>query len=431
MSLLRIRLAAGALAGAFVAGGTAAAYAHAVCGDRIFPATLAIDDPGVTDELTLPTVSGCRRTPTASGNSTRAAAGRRRSFPTSPSRSASARLGCTPGGFGWDALDTEVKYQFLCIPQLEFMASVGFDVSWGGTATGAQVGSPNMYSPVLDVGLGFGALPTSMNYLRPFAITGEISTTTPGQAVWNGDQFATTFNWGFTLQYSLPYFNSHVGEIDNDFLKHLIPTVEFAFSTPTANAASGTWGTTGTIQPGVVYMADKWQIAVEAVIPVNARERSRRRRGGQPRSLPRRHLPQHARQTDLLAKPAHVHRSPIMTRMFVKFAAALALACASTAAFAHAQLEKATPAVGGTVASASEIRLEFSEGVEPKFSKVSVTGPSGAVPLGAAKTEPAIQAVLIVPISKPLSAGAYKVHWQAVSVDTHHTQGTFEFTVKP
>ncbi len=31
----------------------------------------------------------------------------------------------------------------------------------------------------------------------------------------------------------------------------------------------GRWGTTGTIQPGVVYMADKWQVAVEAVIPVN------------------------------------------------------------------------------------------------------------------------------------------------------------------
>jgi methionine-rich copper-binding protein CopC len=109
----------------------------------------------------------------------------------------------------------------------------------------------------------------------------------------------------------------------------------------------------------------------------------------------------------------------------------LALAFTAAQAFAHAQLEKATPAVGGTVASANEIRLEFSEGVEPKFSKVSVTGPGGAVPLGAAKTESGNQAVLIVPIAKPLSAGEYKVHWQAVSVDTHHTQGTFEFTVKP
>jgi copper resistance protein C len=120
-----------------------------------------------------------------------------------------------------------------------------------------------------------------------------------------------------------------------------------------------------------------------------------------------------------------------MTHMFVKFAVALTFACASSAALAHAQLEKATPAVGGTVASPSEIRLEFSEGVEPKFSKISLTGPAGAVPLGAAKTDSGNPAALIAPISKPLPAGAYKVHWQAVSVDTHHTQGTFEFTVKP
>jgi copper resistance protein C len=121
-----------------------------------------------------------------------------------------------------------------------------------------------------------------------------------------------------------------------------------------------------------------------------------------------------------------------MTRIsMIATAASLAFLCTASAAFAHAQLQKAAPPVGGTVASASEIRLTFSEGVEPKFSKVSVTGPGGAVPLGPAKTESANQAVLIVPIAKPLSAGAYKVHWQAVSVDTHHTQGTFEFTVKP
>ena len=120
-----------------------------------------------------------------------------------------------------------------------------------------------------------------------------------------------------------------------------------------------------------------------------------------------------------------------MRTNILKIATSLAFALAATQAFAHAQLEKATPPVGGTVASASEIRLEFSEGVEPKFTKVTLTGPGGAVPLGAAKTEPSNQAVLIVPIAKPLAAGAYTVHWHAVSVDTHHTQGTFEFTVKP
>jgi copper resistance protein C len=120
-----------------------------------------------------------------------------------------------------------------------------------------------------------------------------------------------------------------------------------------------------------------------------------------------------------------------MRALFLRIPVSFAFALIAAQAFAHAQLEKATPPVGGAVPPPSEIRLEFSEGVEPKFSKVSLTGPNGAVPLGAAKTEPSNQAVLIVPIAKALSAGAYTVHWQAVSVDTHHTQGTFEFTVKP
>ena len=115
-----------------------------------------------------------------------------------------------------------------------------------------------------------------------------------------------------------------------------------------------------------------------------------------------------------------------------RIALSLAFALVSTQAFAHAQLEKAAPPVGGTVASASQIRLTFSEGVEPRFTKVSLTGPGGAaVPLGAAKTAPNNQSVLVAPIAKPLAAGVYTVHWHAVSVDTHHTQGIFQFTVKP
>jgi hypothetical protein len=34
-----------------------AAAAHEIAGNRFFPATLAIDDPGVNDELAVPTIS--------------------------------------------------------------------------------------------------------------------------------------------------------------------------------------------------------------------------------------------------------------------------------------------------------------------------------------------------------------------------------------
>ena len=120
-----------------------------------------------------------------------------------------------------------------------------------------------------------------------------------------------------------------------------------------------------------------------------------------------------------------------MRTFSLRIPASLAFALIATQAFAHAQLEKATPAVGGTVASPSEIRLEFSEGVEPRFSGVTLTAAGGAtLPLGAAKVEAGHQEVLVVPIAKSMSAGVYTVHWHAVSVDTHHTQGTFEFTVR-
>jgi methionine-rich copper-binding protein CopC len=120
-----------------------------------------------------------------------------------------------------------------------------------------------------------------------------------------------------------------------------------------------------------------------------------------------------------------------MQKTFLTIAASLALTFAATSAFAHAQLEKAVPPVGGTVAPPSQIRLEFSEGVEPRFTHVTLTAAgAGAERLGAPNVEPGHQNVLIVPIAKPLSPGVYTVHWHAVSVDTHHTQGTFQFTVK-
>jgi methionine-rich copper-binding protein CopC len=119
-------------------------------------------------------------------------------------------------------------------------------------------------------------------------------------------------------------------------------------------------------------------------------------------------------------------------RSIVKIAAALAFVFAAPAAFAHAQLEKATPAVGGTVSSPAEIRLKFSEGVEPRFSGVALTAEGGApVPLGKPSVDPADNSVLIVKVGKTLPPGVYTVNWHAVSVDTHHTQGDFQFTVTP
>ena len=102
-------------------------------------------------------------------------------------------------------------------------------------------------------------------------------------------------------------------------------------------------------------------------------------------------------------------------------------------AFAHAHLKAATPAMDATVATApSELDLDFSEGVNPKFTGVTVTGPGGAVmPMGEAKLGPSGDKALVVPVSGTLSPGPYKVEWHALATDGHKTAGSYSFTVKP
>jgi len=112
--------------------------------------------------------------------------------------------------------------------------------------------------------------------------------------------------------------------------------------------------------------------------------------------------------------------------------AAIAVVALGGQAFAHAHLKSATPAVDGTVATApTELDLNFSEGLDLKFSGVKVTGTDKA----AVATGDAVltngDATLKVPLGGSLKAGTYKVDWHALSADGHKTQGSYRFTVKP
>ena len=106
------------------------------------------------------------------------------------------------------------------------------------------------------------------------------------------------------------------------------------------------------------------------------------------------------------------------------------LGAATTGAFAHTFLDQAAPPVGGTVpVSPKEIRLTFSEGVEPHFSGIELAAGDGRT----ITTDPAVvdpgdrkQLVLTVPLLTP---GRYRVRWHVVSVDTHRTEGEFTFVV--
>ena len=105
---------------------------------------------------------------------------------------------------------------------------------------------------------------------------------------------------------------------------------------------------------------------------------------------------------------------------------AAALVVNSSFAFAHAQLESASPAVGGTVRSAPhQVSLSFTQKLERAFSSIEVSGPGGRADQGGSNVSGARMSVGL----KALSPGTYHVHWHALSVDTHKTEGSFSFTV--
>jgi methionine-rich copper-binding protein CopC len=114
-------------------------------------------------------------------------------------------------------------------------------------------------------------------------------------------------------------------------------------------------------------------------------------------------------------------------RLRVLILSLLAMAFSGIAAHAHAMLDRASPAVGSAVANAPrEVSLTFTQNLESAFSSVQVTDANGArVDQG----KPQISGNTMRVGLKSLSQGTYRVRWQALSIDTHKTEGSFTFTV--
>ena len=106
------------------------------------------------------------------------------------------------------------------------------------------------------------------------------------------------------------------------------------------------------------------------------------------------------------------------------------LMLATASAYAHAFLDHASPLVGSTVATApSEVRMWFTQALEPRFSAAQLRSSAGAV-LGNGSVDAADPKQLVIPVHA-LPPGRYKVTWKVLSVDTHRTEGSFGFEVKP
>lgn len=257
------------------------ACAHGFAGKRFFPATLATDDPFVADELSLPTISG-RRTvadPSTLEQSLSVDVSKRITTDFGIGLGASYLRQRPDGGLtvnGFDNFAANAKYQFYRNDVHETILSVDADWDIGGSGS-KRVGADSFstITPALFFGKGFGDLPETMQYLRPFALTGSAgigiptrssSTTTEDDGSMTTEQHPNVLKLGLALEYSLPYLQSFVKDVGlREPFNRIIPVVEFSLEKP-INRGGGPW--VGTVNPGLLIAGRYMQVGIEAVIPV-------------------------------------------------------------------------------------------------------------------------------------------------------------------
>jgi methionine-rich copper-binding protein CopC len=114
-------------------------------------------------------------------------------------------------------------------------------------------------------------------------------------------------------------------------------------------------------------------------------------------------------------------------RILIATVPLLLLSIGASIALAHAFLDRASPAVGSTVGAAPhEVSLTFTQNLEGAFSTIQVTGPNGA---RVDQNKPQVSGNTMRVGIRASGVGTYHVHWRALSVDTHTTQGSFAFHV--
>ena len=98
-------------------------------------------------------------------------------------------------------------------------------------------------------------------------------------------------------------------------------------------------------------------------------------------------------------------------------------------ASAHSFPETETPSAGQKVAAApSEVAIKFDAPIEKLFAKLEVTASDGQnVVVGAPQvSDDGIRMSVKVGALKP---GDYTVKWAVVGIDTHHTEGSYTFSI--
>src|SRR3981189_3641342 len=270
-------------------------------GDRFFPSTLATTVPTPADFYNPPyfvKLPDTATTPTT----------REFDIPTSYSRLVTKDLGVfftetfriiedanrgTRSGF--DNFVIGAQYQLYTNPEHQFVVTVGGTAAIGGTGSPGIASSCSTLTPSIYIGKGFGDLPDSMAWLRPLTVSATAAVAVPTASTSLGidnqradagaftslmtvPSGATTLSetinpkilqLGFALEYSL-VTNQYTGanRTGTRYPEGWVPLVEFTTSTPLSGPLAGR--TTGTVNPGVIWVSRYLQVGVEAIIPMDA-----------------------------------------------------------------------------------------------------------------------------------------------------------------
>ncbi len=241
------------------------AWGHGVVGKRFFPATLAIEDPLVADELALPSVSHIK-----------GPEGKETEIGVELQKRITPDLGLTVGGeyrvrdpsdpdtdahSGFGNPELGLKYTLLRDAPRELALSLALDWEVGGVGSRrVEAESFSTLGPSLLFGKGLGDLPESLALLRPLAVTGVIGAEIPLTG-----RESNALTYGLAIQYSIPYLQSFVRDVGlRGPLGRLIPIVEVLFATPLEEGR-----TTGTVNPGFIWAGRFFEVGVEAIVPVN------------------------------------------------------------------------------------------------------------------------------------------------------------------
>jgi hypothetical protein len=255
------------------------AQAHCFVGARFLPATLVTDDPCVADEMSIPTFTWFKTADNPAANEV--------DLSVDFSKRITQDFGVTvsqgwtqirpPGGptvAGFQNVSTTFQYQLLKDGPHEFAVLLGLGVEWGATgAVQSGLAAPfSTLTPTATFGKGLGDLPSALSWARPFAVTGQIGYQIPSSSfdLISGNPIPQNWVYSGSVQYSMPFLTSNVIDLGlPEFFNHLIPIVETQLTTPAANNFGMSFVTTGTINPGVIWVGNYYQVGVEAIVPVN------------------------------------------------------------------------------------------------------------------------------------------------------------------